>query len=821
MKKILLLTLTFYSFLTTVSGQSTYYFSEGLAAGPFHQYGREALYKDELAYALNTNALSAPKEGGTFSTVDKKESTWKTLKADSLHRFRSRATGNGYLYLTYTAKKEQTALLNITGNDMVYVNGAPHGGDIYRYGWMDIPITLKKGKNEFYVRIGRFGSYGGIVAKLDFPEKPVYLNTADLTMPHVVPTLKNDSLWVGLVVVNTSSKPLSGLTVSSDVAGAKRSVQVPAIPALSTRKVGVLLDGSKAMDVGKKMVQIALTQSGKTLDTKSVELETITTGKQYSRTFVSDIDGTVQYYAVAPQLNPKPGVAPALFFSVHGAEVQAINQARAYKPKDWGVLVAPTNRRPRGFNWEDWGRLDALEVLAIAKKNYTPDPQKIYLTGHSMGGHGTWFLGATYPGNWAAIAPCAGYPTLSSYGSHDGMIPDSAGSPMEAMLLRASNPSNVLALAKNYKPLGVYINHGDADPTVSVEYARQMKKLLADFHPDFSYYEYPGGSHWYGDISVDWPPLFDFLSWHTLAKDTATAANHVDFTTANPGVSGRMKWATIHQQQEPLHFSRIMLARDKGKNRIVGTTQNIATLSLDLDAFAPGTKIQIKLDSLAEVGYTVKSPNETIFLEKKDTWKLSTKPDAREKSIRRAGTFKEPFNHRMVFVYATGGTAAEKAWALDKAKFDMESWYYRGNGAVDLIADTEFDPKRYPDRGVVLYGNATTNAAWSKLLADCPIQVTQGTIKAGTRTFSGDDLAAYFVWPRRDSEVASVAVITGTGLTGMQAANANQYFSGGSGFPDFMIFSNTMLQKGVEGIKMAGFYTNDWSLQASDMVMSQ
>ena len=562
-------------------------------------------------------------------------------------------------------------------------------------------------------------------------------------------------------------------------------------------------------------------QAGKTLDTKSIELETIATGKQYSRTFVSDIDGTVQYYSVAPQLNPDPTVKPALFFSVHGAEVQAINQARAYKPKDWGVLVAPTNRRPRGFNWEDWGRLDALEVLAIAKKNYAPDPEKIYLTGHSMGGHGTWFLGATYPGNWAAIAPCAGYPTLSSYGSHDGMIPDSASSPMEAMLLRASNPSNVLALVQNYKPLGVYINHGDADRTVSVEYARQMKKVLSGFHPDFSYYEYPGGSHWYGDISVDWPPIFDFFSWHTLAKDTASAANHVDFTTANPGVSGQMKWATIHQQEEPLRFSRIILDRDQAKKRITGTTQNIATLSLDLGAFAAGSEIKIQLDSLAEVGYTVKSSDEKIFLEKSGTWKLASQPDVREKSTRRSGTFKEPFNHRMVYVYATQGKTPENDWALSKAKFDAESWYYRGNGAVDLIADTDFDPQNYPDRGVVLYGNANTNAAWSKLLADCPIQVGNGSIKAGTRTFSGDDLAAYFVWPRRDSEVASVAVVSGTGLTGMNAANANQYFSGGSGFPDFMIFTNDMLRSGVDGVKMAGFYNNDWSLKDSEIVVSQ
>jgi poly(3-hydroxybutyrate) depolymerase len=167
---------------------------------------------------------------------------------------------------------------------------------------------------------------------------------------------------------------------------------------------------------------------------------------------VSDIDGSLQYYAVTPQLNG-PQKNAALFLSVHGAGVEAIGQARAYQSKDWGTLVAATNRRPRGFNWEDWGRLDALEVLEIAKQKFNPDPQHIYLTGHSMGGHGTWFLGSTYPDKWAAIGAAAGYPTLKGYGSADGLIPDSSRSAAEQVLLRASNPSDVLKLVNNYKPL--------------------------------------------------------------------------------------------------------------------------------------------------------------------------------------------------------------------------------------------------------------------------------------------------------------------------------------------------------------------------------
>ncbi|MCF0051911.1 prolyl oligopeptidase family serine peptidase [Dyadobacter sp. LJ53] len=795
--------------------QKIVHLNEGLAAGPCHQYGREALYTDQLAYQLYNGTLAKPQEGGLLLKNAKGENiNWRKVQADTSHRLRGDSFSNGYVYLTYQSDKEQTAILTVTGNDMLFFNGVPRGGDMYRYGWMNLPVRLKKGTNEIYARVARFGRFGGIAANLTFPEKPVFIDTKDVTLPDVVPGLKNDSLWIGLVVANTSSKVLTGLRITSVVSGKEVTTNLPSIPALSLRKVGIMLDASRVQAV-KQDVAITLTQSGKVIDSKSIRIQSIEEGKQYSRTFVSELDGSIQYYAVSPQLKSGSTEKPALFFSVHGAEVQAISQARAYKPKDWGVLVAPTNRRPRGFNWEDWGRLDALEVLDIAKKQYNPDPAKIFLTGHSMGGHGTWFLGATYPEKWAAIAPSAGYPTLSTYGSHDGVIPDSASSPMEAVLLRASNPSNVLALTSNYKSLGVYVAHGDADKTVPVTYARQMRDILGKFHRDFSYYEHIGGEHWYGDISVDWPPIFNFFSWHSIPADTAV--NAIDFTTANPGISSKMRWASVHQQFTALKYSRIQLSSDKTAKKISGKTDNVALLSLDLGSFPVGTNVNIALDSLAALEYQVKTENETIYLKKENNWQLAEAPAKTQKNILRNGTFKDAFRNRMVFVYATGGGKEEAGCALEKAKFDAESWYYRGNGAVDIVADKDFLPQNYKDRGVILYGNKDTNAAWDLLLKDCPVRVGKGKITVGEKQFSGD-LATYFIYPRPDSDIASVGVIAGTSKKGFQAANANQYFSGGSGFPDLMVFSADMLKNGMEEVKMAGFFGNDWSVEKGEFV---
>ncbi len=169
------------------------------------------------------------------------------------------------------------------------------------------------------------------------------------------------------------------------------------------------------------------------------------------------------------------------------------------------------------------------------------------------------------------------------------------------------------------------------------------------------------------------------------------------------------------------------------------------------------------------------------------------------------------------FVYGTKGTKDENDWAYSKARYDAEVWYYRGNGAVDIVADKNFNPSAYPDRGVIIYGNASTNSAYNKLLKNCPVKVDKGIIRTGDKKYTGENLAAYFMYPRADSKFASVAVIAGTGLEGMHAADANQYFAGGSGFPDYMIFSSELLKSGVEGVKEAGFYDNDWRLIDREM----
>ncbi|MFT3936010.1 MAG: alpha/beta hydrolase-fold protein [Chitinophagaceae bacterium] len=797
-----------------ISAQDTVWLTHGIALPGVHHYGREALYTDQLAFQLYNNALAVPEAGSSTNITDGHGATikWQPLEADSLHRFRSRQLMGGYVYCAYTSEKEKVALLNTNGAGAIFFNGVPHAGDPYSSGWLYIPVKLKKGINHLYLRSGM----GPITARLIFPATTIQLNTEDATLPSIVQGTPANELQGAVVVINASDKELAGMQIKSIVEGKTLVTNLPNIPQMSTRKCVFKFNGEGGNAIGMHDCQLILSSNGKTIDEKLIKIGTVASSDKYSNTFISAIDGSLQYYAVTPQQPAAQGPS-ALFLSVHGAGVEAIGQAKAYHSKDWGTLVAATNRRPRGFNWEDWGRLDALEVLAIAKEKFKPDPQHIYLTGHSMGGHGTWFLGATYPGLWAGIAPCSGYPTLKEYGSADGAIPVEGANGTEQMLLRASNQSDIVKLAANYKSLGIYILHGDSDKVVPVKYARQMKKVLADFHSDMSYYEYPGGEHWFGDQSVDWPPLFNFFKWHSRIEDSAF--NNIDFTTSSPGISSSFRWAAILQQEHPLQYSHIVLNRNKKGNAITGTTGNVHVLQLALAEWAPGAAVSIQLDSLNKLSYTVKTNYDTVCLVKDNNqWQLATKPGTAQKGPIRYGTFKDPFNNKMVFVYSTKGTPAENEWSFNKARYDAETWYYRGNGSMDIIADKEYNPAKYAGRNIIIYGNANTNSAYNILLSDCPIRIERNKVVAGDHSFSGEDMAAYFTWPQKASANLSVGVVAGTGIKGMMATNANQYFAGASGFPDFMIFSLSMLQAGSSGIKMTGFFDNDWKIAASEMV---
>lgn len=781
----------------------------GLAlSGAGGRGGRTPVIADPIEALRLDGKLAHIQEGDEVTLPSGQKRKWENVTADKDGVFRGRAIPGGYLRLEVESDGDRVRIFHAAGFLHMSVNGEPRVGDPYGTGWVQTPVLLKKGTNELLIQ----SRGNAIKPELTVPPAAVYLTNVDMTLPDLIQG-QAQSYWAGIRILNATTETQSGLRLRATVANGE-SVETPImdLPPLSQSKVPCRLHVAKLSGEKAKLTIELIVPDGKATAAKPLEIELPirAASDKYRRTFISDIDGSVQYYAVVPA-KAEGSQKVGLTLTLHGAGVEASGQAACFTPKTWTHVVAATNRRPFGFDWEDWGRLDALEVLDDAEKHLKTDPHRRWLTGHSMGGHGTWHLGVTFPDKFAAIGPSAGWISMFTYA---GMRRPQNPDPIADMLQRATLASDTFALAGNFKREGIYILHGDQDDNVPVQQARTMRETLAKFHPDFVYHEQPGAGHWWGNPCVDWKPMFDFFDAHTLPE--RKDVRRVEFATANPGVSAECFWARIEAQIKPFELSTIQIDHDPAKLSFIGTTKNVARLALDVSHLPAGKEIAISLDG--DSLKSVRPSEKTIWLERVgEKWKLIGKPSPTLKGPQRYGSFKDAFRHRVILVYGTHGTAEENAWALAKARFDAETFWYRGNGAFEVIPDTKFDAKSTRDRNVVLYGHADMNSAWKPLLGESPVQVNRGSIKIGAKEETGDGLASLFIRPRSDSDIASVGVVAGTGARGMHATMRQPYFVSGVGYPDLLILGQDAITKGPAGVRVAGYFGNDWSIEKGEI----
>jgi predicted peptidase len=127
------------------------------------------------------------------------------------------------------------------------------------------------------------------------------------------------------------------------------------------------------------------------------------------------------------------------------------------------IVVAP--QCPDGRWWND--QLESLQLLLDEICRRCPvDPDRIYVTGLSMGGYGTWALALSQPDRFAAIAPICG----------------------------GSTPF----LAPLIKHVPTWVFHGAKDGVVPITYSREMVESLraAGGKPKFTVYPDAGHDSW-------------------------------------------------------------------------------------------------------------------------------------------------------------------------------------------------------------------------------------------------------------------------------------------------------------------------------------
>jgi predicted peptidase len=186
----------------------------------------------------------------------------------------------------------------------------------------------------------------------------------------------------------------------------------------------------------------------------------------------------------------------------------AIRQARQRFPF---IVVFPQARRDQ--LWAGEMATLALKTLDQVVKEFNGDPQRLYVTGISMGGHGTWYVAAKAPGKFAAIVPICGFVNVKQ--------PDLPAERKTFALKDnpfAKSPDPYVAAASQISKVPTWIFHGDADPVISPDESRRMFQTLKASGFDVKYTEYDGVAHDAWDRAYAEPDLVPWLLSHRRSK---------------------------------------------------------------------------------------------------------------------------------------------------------------------------------------------------------------------------------------------------------------------------------------------------------------
>ncbi|HBM15564.1 MAG TPA: hypothetical protein DD381_04355 [Lentisphaeria bacterium] len=209
----------------------------------------------------------------------------------------------------------------------------------------------------------------------------------------------------------------------------------------------------------------------------------------FERAYKSDTEPQIDSYLIyLPTSYDKEKQYPLVIF-LHGSceNVYMPITATGHQPfieaceNQRFILIAPNGKchydstKPKDglSDYMGIGEDDILNVIKNVRGCYNINEKQIYLTGCSLGGFGSWYIGSRHTDIFAAIAPCCGI----GMGIKDDEI---------------DLPSIDVNKLKNTP---VYVFHGNIDPIVPVTDSRQMVQKLKEIGADVTYEEFPGVGH--------------------------------------------------------------------------------------------------------------------------------------------------------------------------------------------------------------------------------------------------------------------------------------------------------------------------------------
>jgi predicted esterase len=393
------------------------------------------------------------------------------------------------------------------------------------------------------------------------------------------------------------------------------------------------------------------------------------------------------------------------------------------------------------------GDRDVMRCLDEAKRRFAVDADRIYLTGESMGGHGTWAVAARHPDVFAAAAPV--------FGGWDFRITNVSSpvtQPAPATTLEAFGfeRTSSFSEAENLLHVPLLVVHGDADAAVNVINSRHVVTMMQRWGYDIRYHEMPGYEH--EDLGQQ-AMIADWLLTHRRVAAPATVRLR---STDLAGAAAY--WLRVRAFQSPSEIIRVAAeVLQPGLVRIDST--NVAALTIHLPAAlrGPTEKLRVIWNGQAHELNAARGGE------------LGTIPSA--KLVKRAGlagplsaVVATPF----ALVVGTISTDARMRETIQaRADYLAQQWLGWQHQPLRMLKDTEVTAEHEKAYSLMLIGGADANAVTRKLARQLPFAATRNEIRVDGRVWQAKDSVLQAIYPSPSAADRYVYVVAATSPEGM------------------------------------------------------
>jgi pimeloyl-ACP methyl ester carboxylesterase len=367
-------------------------------------------------------------------------------------------------------------------------------------------------------------------------------------------------------------------------------------------------------------------------------------------------------------------------------------EATRYFPKlkDVDYIVAvPLARGTAGY--QGIPEQDVYDMIADLKSRFSIDENRIYLTGLSMGGGGTIWLGLTRPDIWAAIAPCCPAP-----------------------------PDESADLSINALNLPVHLFIGDKDFLFKT--AQDWKAKFESSTSRFDYVEYPGIGHNSWEYAYKDGFIFDWFSQFTRDPFPQQVKFNTKWYKYN-----KAYWVKL-DEFTPGTLASID-AKFTGPNALEITTGGLEAFTLNLSGhplFNPLQKLSLKIDGNIFPG---KTADAVSFMKSNGSWvNRKFTPGLTSKQQGAEGPIYAAVSCNHVYIYGTGGNPTKEELAERRAQAALAADWSGMGGRImvfpRVISDKEVRQSDYDNSNLVLFGTRETNSIIEKFADRLPMQLS-------------------------------------------------------------------------------------------------